>query len=209
MGPPHTKNYTKVGSSEASPSRAPLAVAVAIAVTIATAAVALVETNLQQRVASFVAVVSVVLVVTALKGRRTSATPLANVVVCGVPATVSEPIQVATAVMMSTPPETVLSFTVNGEEQRIVNPSPSLLLVDYLRDTLGLTGTKIGCGEGGCGACTCVAIGADGVPRAINSCLRLLCACDGLAITTVEGFGSQADGFSRVQKAIADGQGSQ
>ena len=107
------------------------------------------------------------------------------------------------------PPDAVLSFTVNGTPQRLVNPSPSLLLVDYLRDDLGLTGTKVGCGEGGCGACTCVATGADGVPRAINSCLRLLCACDGLEITTVEGFGSQSTGFSAVQKAIADGQGSQ
>lgn len=102
-----------------------------------------------------------------------------------------------------------LTFTVNGAEQVIVHPSPSLLLVDYLRDTLGLTGTKIGCGEGGCGACSCVAVGPDGVPRAINSCLRLLCACDGLEILTVEAFGSQASGFSEAQKAIAQGQGSQ
>ena len=119
------------------------------------------------------------------------------------------PVVVAGVVPGAPPPESELVFTVNGKEQRLTNPSPSLLLADYLRNTLGLTGTKVGCGEGGCGACTCVAVGADGVPRAINACLRLLCACDGLAITTVEGFGSQERGFSDAQKAIADGQGSQ
>lgn len=105
--------------------------------------------------------------------------------------------------------ETELVFTVNGVEHRVSNPDPSILLVDYLRDTLGLTGTKVGCGEGGCGACTCICVGADEVPRAINACLRLLCACDGLTITTTEGLGSQARGFSAAQTAIADGQGSQ
>jgi len=105
--------------------------------------------------------------------------------------------------------ERTLCFTVNGVTQRVASPDPSLVLADYLRDTLGLTGTKVGCGEGGCGCCTCIATGADGVPHAINSCLRLLCACDGLAITTVEGLGSQEGGFSAAQQAIADGQGSQ
>ena len=106
-------------------------------------------------------------------------------------------------------PVTSLVFSVNGKEQRIASPSPSMLLSDYLRDELGLTGTKVACGEGGCGACTVVAVGADDVPRSINACLRLLCACDGLAITTVEGFGSSDQVFSAVQKAIAQGQGSQ
>ena len=106
-------------------------------------------------------------------------------------------------------PATSLVFSVNGKEQRITSPSPSMLLSDFLRDELGLTGTKVGCGEGGCGACTVVAVGADDVPRSINACLRLLCACDGLAITTVEGFGSSDQVFSAVQRAIAEGQGSQ
>ena len=49
----------------------------------------------------------------------------------------------------------------------------------------------------------------DDVMVPINSCLRLLCACDGLQITTVEGFGNEKDGFSDVQQAIADFNGSQ
>ena len=54
-----------------------------------------------------------------------------------------------------------------------------------------------------------IAVGSDGHPRAINACLRLLCGCDGLALTTVEGLGSQGAGYSQVMKAIAEGQGSQ
>ena len=107
------------------------------------------------------------------------------------------------------PASATLVFSVNGKEQRLANPSPSLLLSDYLRHDLGLTGTKVGCGEGGCGACTVVAVDSSGVPKAINACLRLLCACDGLAITTSEGFGGSVAGFSAVQRAIAEGQGSQ
>ena len=53
-----------------------------------------------------------------------------------------------------------------------------------------------------------IAVGSDGHPRAINACLRLLCGCDGLALTTVEGLGSHGAGYSQVMKAIAEGQGS-
>jgi len=105
-------------------------------------------------------------------------------------------------------PSSVLIFSVNGVERRLVHPSPAMLLSEYLRG-IGLTGTKVACGEGGCGSCTVVEVGEDGVPRAINSCLRLLCACDGLAITTTEGLGSQTHGFSQVQEAIAESGGSQ
>ena len=96
--------------------------------------------------------------------------------------------------------ETTLVLSVNGVEHKI-NPSPSLLLSDYLRNTLLLTGTKVACGEGGCGACTVVAVGADGVQKPINACLRLLCACDGLAITTAEGSGFRASAASRRRRS--------
>lgn len=81
-----------------------------------------------------------------------------------------------------------LQIVVNGKQILVRDPSPSVLLVDFLRDNLRLTGTKIGCGEGGCGACTVMVNPIDNseAPVPINSCLRLLCACDGLEITTVE-----------------------
>jgi hypothetical protein len=95
-------------------------------------------------------------------------------------------------------PSHELVFSVNGVERRLLNPSPSLLLSEYLRG-IGLTSAKVACGEGGCGACSVIVVGADGIPRAINACLRLLCGCDGLAITTSEGLGSKSAGFSAVQ----------
>lgn len=109
--------------------------------------------------------------------------------------------------------ENTLRFWLNGLEQVLVNPDPELLLVNWLREDKGLTGTKVGCGEGGCGACT-VALtrpnatgAAETVP--INSCLRRLCALDGCHIQTTEGLGSKESGLHAVQKAIADGNGSQ
>ena len=104
-----------------------------------------------------------------------------------------------------------LTLTVNGKCHTLTDPSPSMLLSEFLRETLNLPGTKVGCGEGGCGACSVIAVGPDEpqTPQAINACLRLLCACDGYTITTVEGLGCSVSGFSAVQKAIAEGFGTQ
>jgi xanthine dehydrogenase/oxidase len=105
-----------------------------------------------------------------------------------------------------------LQLVVNGKQILVRDPHPSMLLVDFLRDNLKLTGTKIGCGEGGCGACTVMvkeSSADDSTAVPINSCLRLLCSCDALEITTVEGLGSESSGFSEIQSAIADGNGSQ
>ena len=59
---------------------------------------------------------------------------------------------------------------------------------------MGLTGSKLGCGEGGCGACTVMlsSCGAAGhvTHASVNACLMPLCAVDGMAVTTVEGIGS-------------------
>eukprot|EP01052_Picozoa_sp_SAG31_P035603 SAG31_NODE_4319_length_3362_cov_2.182041_3_plen_145_part_00 len=89
-----------------------------------------------------------------------------------------------------------------------------MTLLDWLREAKGLTGSHVGCGEGGCGICT-VALTRmsattgklETVP--INSCLRRLCAVDGCHIVTTEGLGSSHAGFHAVQTAIADGNGSQ
>ena len=72
-------------------------------------------------------------------------------------------------------------FTVNGEQVEVAAPGMRRLL-DVLREELALTGTKEGCGEGECGACTVL---IDGVP--VDSCLVPVCQVEGARIATVEG----------------------
>ena len=85
------------------------------------------------------------------------------------------------------------NITVNGE-QRKFNGDPNMPLLWYLRDELGLTGTKFGCGVGACGACT---IHLDG--EAVRSCLTTIDMADGKTVTTIEGL--SPDGEHAVQKA--------
>jgi len=77
-----------------------------------------------------------------------------------------------------------ISIEVNGEV-RDVEVSPWKRLLDVLREDLRLTGTKEGCGEGECGACTVMLDG-----EVVNSCLVAAGQCDGRKITTVEGLGA-------------------
>lgn len=102
-----------------------------------------------------------------------------------------------------------LSFTLNGKPMEIVNPDPSELLATYIRDKMILKGTKLGCEEGGCGACSVVLEDTNGRVGAVNSCLRLLCANDGQSITTVEGIGSVKTGLSEEQKRLVGNNGTQ
>jgi carbon-monoxide dehydrogenase small subunit len=74
-----------------------------------------------------------------------------------------------------------VAITVNGVH-READVEPRTLLVDFLRDGLGLTGTKIGCDTSQCGSCT---IHLDG--RAVKSCTVLAVQADGAAVTTIEG----------------------
>lgn len=89
-----------------------------------------------------------------------------------------------------------VSITVNGVLYEREIPS-ELRLVDFLRDELKLKGTKEGCGEGECGACTVIADG-----KAINSCLALTAALDGAEIITIEGISKEK--ISPLQKAFVD-----
>ena len=93
-----------------------------------------------------------------------------------------------------------ICVTVNGVEMHVSNPDPSMLLSTWLRETLGLRGTKLGCEEGGCGACSIILQApSTASPVAVNACLRPLCLCDGCSITTVEGIGSIRSGLSKEQ----------
>jgi len=76
---------------------------------------------------------------------------------------------------------------VNGEP-READVEPRLLLVHFLRENLGLTGTHVGCDSSNCGACTC---SVDG--EAVKSCTVLAVQADGSQVTTIEGIGSEDD----------------
>ncbi len=90
-----------------------------------------------------------------------------------------------------------MTLVVNG--QRVTTDAdPCLRLLDFLREGLGLTGTKEGCGEGECGACSVLLNG-----RLVNSCLVLLGQCEGAEILTIEGVAAGGD-LHPVQKAMME-----
>jgi len=86
---------------------------------------------------------------------------------------------------------------VNGEV-RVADVPSSATLVELLREGLGLTGTKVGCGRGECGACTVL---LDGKP--VNSCLVYAAQCQGREVLTIEGL-AKDDTLDRVQRAFAE-----
>lgn len=95
-----------------------------------------------------------------------------------------------------------VTITVNGiNHTRWVEPR--MLLSDFLRHELGLTGTHVGCEHGVCGACT---ISLNG--RSARSCLALAVMADGMEVETIEGQGTP-DTLSRIQKAFQDYHGLQ
>ncbi|XP_029159752.1 xanthine dehydrogenase-like [Nylanderia fulva] len=107
-----------------------------------------------------------------------------------------------------------LVFYVNGKQVLDKNVEPQWTLLWYLRYKLGLTGTKLGCAEGGCGACTVMISRFDRttgriIHLAVNACLTPICAVHGLAVTTVEGIGSTKTKLHPVQERIAKAHGSQ
>jgi carbon-monoxide dehydrogenase small subunit len=88
-----------------------------------------------------------------------------------------------------------VAITVNGV-RREAEVEPRILLVDFIRDHLGLTGTKIGCDTTQCGACT---VHLDG--RAVKSCTVLAVQADGAEVTTIEGLVTNGD-LHAVQEAF-------
>ena len=95
-----------------------------------------------------------------------------------------------------------LQVTVNGERHE-AQVEPRLLLVHYLRDHLGLTGTHVGCDTTNCGACTVHLNG-----EAVKSCTVLAAQADGAEVTTIEGLAG-GDGLHPLQQAFWDHHGLQ
>jgi len=96
-----------------------------------------------------------------------------------------------------------VTVTVNGREYAR-DVEPRLLLSDFLRHGLGLTGTHVGCEHGVCGACTVLAGG-----RPIRSCLTFAIQMDGAEITTVEGLAPSATELHPLQEAFRQAHGLQ
>jgi carbon-monoxide dehydrogenase small subunit len=90
-----------------------------------------------------------------------------------------------------------LKLTVNGQPYEI-SIHPRMLLVEVLREQLGLTGTKRGCNEGACGACTVIMDG-----KSVKACSVLALSANGAEITTVEGLAKGAE-LHPLQKAFLD-----
>ena len=101
-----------------------------------------------------------------------------------------------------------ISFLLNGERVDLTGVSPQTTLLDWLRETRGLTGTKEGCNEGDCGACT-VMVRDDGGLRALNACILFLPQLHGRSVVTVEGLASRDGTLHPVQKAMVTHHGSQ
>jgi xanthine dehydrogenase YagT iron-sulfur-binding subunit len=91
--------------------------------------------------------------------------------------------------------EVAVTLRVNGADHEL-RLDPRVTLLDALRDALGLTGTKKGCDQGACGACTVLLDG-----KRVVSCLTLAAQCDGREVTTIEGL-SQAGELHPLQQAF-------
>ena len=91
-----------------------------------------------------------------------------------------------------------IHFILNGRETD-VEAAPGRILADMLREDLGLTGTKIGCGVGECGACTVIIDG-----RTVNSCLVPAAAVDGHTVTTIEGVSPEGGPLHPIQEAFIE-----
>ncbi|MDP1648513.1 MAG: (2Fe-2S)-binding protein [Rubrivivax sp.] len=92
-----------------------------------------------------------------------------------------------------------IRFTLNGV-QRSATVGIEISALQLLREVIGLTGTKYGCGEGECGACTIIVDG-----RSVNACLLFAVDCDGRELTTVEGLSGNARAQALQQAFVAHG----
>jgi carbon-monoxide dehydrogenase small subunit len=90
----------------------------------------------------------------------------------------------------------VIDVTMNGDEHRLAVPARQLL-VHFIRETLGLRGTHVGCDSGNCGACSVICDG-----ELIKSCMMLAVQADGREIETIESLGDGPDSLDPIQEAF-------
>ncbi|NIP16899.1 MAG: 2Fe-2S iron-sulfur cluster binding domain-containing protein, partial [Xanthomonadales bacterium] len=105
-----------------------------------------------------------------------------------------------------------IRFLLGGEVEEIHVSDPTRTVLDFLREDKGLTGTKEGCNEGDCGACTVVLAEPHGDRlryRAVNSCIQFLPTLDGKQLITVEELGDPSGTLHPVQQSLVDLHGSQ
>lgn len=92
----------------------------------------------------------------------------------------------------------MIHIVINGQNHKL-EVHPNELLIDVLRERLGLTGTKVGCEAGDCGACTVLING-----KPTLSCLTLAIECQGKEILTIEGLGDISTGLHPLQRAFVE-----
>ena len=112
------------------------------------------------------------------------------------------------------PANGTIRFVLDGEVVELANVDPTRTVLQFLREDLGRTGTKEGCAEGDCGACTVVLAELDASGeglslKAVNSCIRFLPTLDGKELITVESLDRGGAGLHPVQQAMVDCHGSQ
>jgi len=116
--------------------------------------------------------------------------------------------------MSGTGSKDYIRFVLDGEVITLTNVEPTRTVLQYLREDLGRIGTKEGCAEGDCGACTVVlaeldSSGARLRVRAVNSCIQFLPTLDGRELITVESLQGSDDSLHPVQQAMVESHGSQ
>lgn len=111
--------------------------------------------------------------------------------------------------------KSAITFILDGKQVTLHDVDPRTRLIDYLHSQdVNKTGTKLVCGEGGCGACTVMLTQYDHnrkalQKKAVNSCLRPLCQLDGAVVNTTQGIGSVKQALDQTQYTVAANNGSQ
>ena len=102
-----------------------------------------------------------------------------------------------------------IHFRLGSEPRRLRDVDPTMTVLEYLRGVERLCGTKEGCAEGDCGACTVVLVDRQGRRRAVNACILFMPALDGRQLITVEHLAAADGSLHPVQQAMVDQHGSQ